>query len=128
MIRNGFSYAACEDISSCGGRQHHEPHPFSSRLGPSKNHEVPRNGFHAFFRLCLELSLDVHYIGVVRCTRLRICHIIRFQIPTPFVRYWTYDKMSVVTFSGFVWHKSFPPLYKTHSRGILKVQEFRTVR
>lgn len=43
-------------------------HVAEGRLGPSKNHEVPRNGLHAFFRFCLELSLDVHYTGVVRCT------------------------------------------------------------
>lgn len=50
-------------------RQHQrEPHSSWGRSSPYKTHDVSTNGFLAASHLCLELSVDCHYIDVARCT------------------------------------------------------------
>lgn len=47
-------------------------------------------------------------------------YMITVGIPTPSLRYSAYDKMSVVTFRGSAWHKSFSPNWMKHKVGGLR--------
>lgn len=122
MMENSYSYAVKIFLHVARGSINVNPIPPQVGQVRPKPTMCPEMDSLAFFHLWLELSVDIHYIDVVRCTlgpgcRRRSCPITTFRIPTPSFRYWAYDKMSVVTFPGFAWHKSFPPNCIKHTAG-----------
>lgn len=124
MMENSYSYAVKIFLHLAGGSINMNPIPPQVGQVRQKTTKWIQCLLSASALSCLLTftTLALYDARTAQGCRLRSCPITTFRIPTPSFRYWAYDKMSVVTFCGFTWHKSFPPNCMKHSRGILKVQ------
>lgn len=130
MMKNSYSYAVEIFLHVAGSSINLNPIPpqvCQVRPITTMCPKIDSMPFSAFALSCL-LTFSTSALSdalEAQGCRLRSCPISTFLIPTPSFR--AFDKMSVVTFSCFAWHKSFPANCIKHIRRILKVQEYRTV-
>lgn len=130
MMENSYSYAVKIFLHVAGSSINMNPIPPQvCQVRPittvcPKMDSMPCSAFALSCLLTFSTSALSDALEAQGC-RLRSGPISTFRIPTPSFR--AFDKMSVVTFSCFAWHKSFPANCIKHIRRILKVQEYRTV-